>query len=127
MAEQILQLGLLGAETTLETKSRSFASTENDGYSIEGRSADKTLHVDFIARKQRFAINYGTLPESLKDILTAIYDLQITNASFLNFIYTNQAGAEVATIVKMNPPSYGAINPKNIFYYGGSTILLEEV
>ena len=127
MAEQILKLGLIGAESTLSPISRSFDSSGNEEKAISGRSANDTLHTDFVGIKKSFSITYGVVSEALKDILTAIYQLQVTNGSFLNFIYTNQSGAEVATIVKMGAPNFGAITPKDIYNYGGPTILLEEV
>lgn len=127
MAEQTIKLGILGAETTLTGISRIFESSGNEETSIQGRSADATLHTDFVARKRNYTISFSTVTEAYKDLLTAIYDLQITNGTFLNFIYTNQAGAEVATAVKMNVPSFGGITPKDIFYYGGTSITLEEV
>lgn len=127
MAEQTIKLGILGAETTLTGISRVFASSGNEETSIQGRSANATLHVDFVARKRNYTVSFSTVTESIKDILTAIYDLQVTNGTFLNFIYTNQAGAEVATVVKMNAPSYGGITPKDIFHYAGTSLTLEEV
>ncbi len=127
MAEQILKLGILGSETTLSAESRTFQSSGNTESSVSGRSADGTLHVDYVARKKQFTINYTTLTEALKDTITAIYDLQISTPAFLNFIYTNQAETEIATVVKMEAPNFGATTPKNVFYYGGTTISLEEV
>lgn len=127
MAEQILKLGLLGAETTLSTISRVFAASGNEETAISGRSADASLHVDFVARKQTFTVTYTTVTEALKDVLTAIYDLQVTNGSFLNFIYTDEADAEIATLVKLSPPNFGALTPKDVFNYGGPTLFMEEV
>jgi hypothetical protein len=124
---QILQLGLSGAETTLPTESRSFTNSGNSLSSIEGRAADATLHVDFITNKKSFSIPYRVVSETNKDLITSIYQLQITNGTFLSFIYTNQTGGEVTTTVKMAAPSFGAIVPNNTFYYNGVTIELEEV
>lgn len=124
---QVLKLGLTGAETTLPEESRSFNSSGNDLISTEGRSADGSLHVDFTNNKRNFSIPYTVVSEANKDLITSIYQLQITNGSFLNFIYTDQAGADVPVTVKMSPPSFGSIIPKNVFYYNGVTIQLQEV
>lgn len=124
---QILQLGLTGAEVTLPEESRSFNNSGNRLKSVEGESADGTLHADFIVNKKSFTINYGVESEALKDILTNIYLSQISTPSFLTFIYTNQSGSEVSTNVKMQPPQFGAIIPKDTFYYIGTAVELEEV
>lgn len=123
---QILQLGLSGLETTLEDDSRSFTSSGNNLNSIEGRSADGSLHVDFVSNKKTFNINYTVVSEANKGILTGIYELQIDNAAKLSFIYTDQSGANVTTMVKMSAPSFGAIIPNSVYYYSGASIELEE-
>lgn len=124
---QILQLGLTGAEVTLTEESRSFTDSGNSLNNIEGRSADGTLHADFITNKKSFTINYNVISEANKDIITNIYLSQISNGSFLTFIYTDESNAEISTAVKMSAPVFGAIIPKDIFYYSGTTIELEEV
>jgi len=124
---QILQLGLIGSETTLPTESRSFTSFDNALISTEGRSADGTLHVDFTSNKEAFTIVYGVVTEANKTIFTNIYKLQITNASFLSFKYTTQSGATVTRTVKMSAPSFGAVVVKDIYYHNGVTINLEQV
>ena len=124
---QVIKLGLTGAETTLPTESRSFPTSNNGLVSVQGRAADGTKHTDFINSKRSFTINYSVISEANKDIITAIYQLQITHGSYLNFIYTNQAGANVSVTVEMSAPNFGAITPKNVYYYSGTTIVLEEV
>lgn len=124
---QILQLGLSGSETTLPTESRSFTAFDNALISTEGRSADGTLHADFTNNKQGFVITYGVETEATKDIIFNIYQLQITNGTFLSFIYTIQSGATVNKTVKMSAPSFGAVVVKDVFYHNGVTINLEEV
>ena len=124
---QILQLGLSGSETTLPTESRSFTAFDNALISTEGRSADGTLHTDFTDNKEGFVIVYAVVTEANKDVITNIYKLQISNGTFLSFIYTIQSGATVNKTVKMSPPSFGAVVVKDIFYHNGVTINLEEV
>ena len=124
---QVLQLGLSGSETTLPTESRSFTSFDNALISTEGRSADGTLHVDFTNNKQGFTVNYAVYTEATKDIIFNIFQLQITNGSFLSFIYTVQSGATVTKTVKMSPPSFGSIVIRDTYYHNGVTINLEEV
>ena len=124
---QILKLGLSGSEITLPTESRSFVSSDNVLISTEGRSADGTLHTDFTNTKEGFTIGYAVISEANKTIITDIYKLQITNGSFLSFIYTVQSGATVTKTVKMSPPSFGSIVIRDIYYHNGVTINLEEV
>ena len=124
---QVIQLGLTGAETTLATESRSFDAFDNALISTEGRSADGTLHTDFIANKEGFVITYAVVTEANKDVITNIYKLQITNAVFLSFKYTIQSGATVTRTVKMSPPSFGPVLVKDVWYHNGVTINLEQV
>lgn len=124
---QILQLGLSGSEVTLPTESRSFTGFDNALISTEGRSANGTLHTDFTNNKEGFTITYAVVTEANKDVITNIYKLQISNGSFLSFIYTIQSGAEVTRTVKMSAPSFGPVVVKDVFYHNGVTINLEEV
>lgn len=124
---QILQLGLSGSEVTLPTESRSFTGFDNALISTEGRSANGTLHTDFTNNKEGFTITYAVVTEANKDVITNIYKLQISNGSFLSFIYTIQSGAEVTRTVKMSAPSFGAVLVKDVWYHNGVTINLEEV
>jgi hypothetical protein len=124
---QVLKLGLTGSETTLPSQSRRFNTSGNSLISTEGRAADGTLHVDFVNSKRSFSISYAVVSETNKDLITSIYQLQISNGSFLSFIYTDESGSDVTVTVKMSAPVFGAINPKNTFYYNGTSIELEEV
>ncbi|MCK4816791.1 hypothetical protein KA005_13560, partial [bacterium] len=114
---QVLQLGLSGAETTLPTDSRSFVNFDNALISTDGRSADGTMHTDFINSKEAFTIVYAVVSEANKDIITDIFKLQITNATFLSFKYTIQSGATVTRTVKMSAPSFGAVLVKDVYYH----------
>lgn len=124
---QTLQLGISGAEVTLPGASRSFTVSGNELISSEGRAADGTLHVDFVSNKLNFTITYGVISEANKDIITGIYTSQISNGSFLNFIYTNESGATVSQTVKMEAPTFGSIVPNKLYYYNGCTIQLQGV
>ena len=124
---QVIQLGLSGAETTLPTDSRSFTAFDNALISSEGRSADGTMHTDFINSKEAYAIVYGVVTEANKDVITNIFKLQISEPAFLSFKYTIQSGATVTRTVKMSAPSFGAVVVKDVFYHNGITINLEQV
>jgi len=124
---QVIQLGLSGSETTLPTDSRSFTSFDNALISSEGRSADGTLHTDFTNSKEAYIIIYSVVTEANKDVITNIFKLQISNATFLSFKYTIQSGATVTRTVKMSAPSFGAVVVKDVFYHNGVTINLEQV
>ena len=82
---QIIQLGIFQKETTLPSSGRSFVSSGNELSSIEGRSADGTLHADFIKNNRTFQLSYSVVSEADKDLITDIYLSQIEEDSFLNF------------------------------------------
>ena len=124
---QTIQLGLSGKEVTLPTESRTFDNFDNMEISSNGRSANGRLATNFITSKELFTISYGVITEANKTILTDIFKLQITNGSFLSFKYTVQDGSTVSKTVKMNAPSFGAVVVKDIYYYNGVKIHLEEV
>jgi hypothetical protein len=90
---QILQLGLSGSETTLPTESR----TNNQGASTynkrSARSANQTLHTDFLPKKGNWSIAWGVISEADRDAIIAIIDLQESTPSFLSFKYTDEAGS----------------------------------
>jgi len=124
---QTIQLGISGSEVTLPTESRSFSGEGNNLISTEGRSADGTLKVDFINNKKDYTISYGTLTEATKNIIDGIYNSQITNGAFLSFKYTDQSGSTISKTVKMAAPIYGGLVIRDVYYYNGVTINLEEV
>jgi len=124
---QVLQLGLSGAETTLDETGRVFSIFGNEGISITGRSANATKHTDFVARKRSYSVTYTEPIEVLKDQITGFYDLQISNGAFLSFIYTDKDGAEIQTDVEMLVPNFGRLIPKDDYFYGSVSIDLVEV
>ena len=124
---QVLQLGLSGSEVTLPTESRSNEAFGNALISSDGRSANGTLHTDFINSKESYIINYGVVTEANKDVITNIFKLQISEPAFLSFKFTIQSGATVTRTVKMLAPSFGPIVVKDIYYSNGVTINLEQV
>ena len=124
---QILQLGLTGAETTLDETGRVFSVFGNEGISLTGRSADATKHTDFVARKRSYSVTYTEPTEVRKNQITAFYDLQISNGAFLSFIYTDKDDAEIQTDVEMLAPNFGRLIPKDDYYYGSVVIELVEV
>lgn len=123
---QIIQLGIFQKETTLPSAGRSFSSSGNELSSIEGRSADGTLHADFIKNNRTYQLSYSVVSEEDKDLLTGIYLSQIEKDSFLNFVYTDESDQRIATTVKMEEPVFGSIIPKDTYYYNGVTIDLIE-
>lgn len=125
---QTLRLGAPGSEQTLPTASRRFTSHGSEEFAVQGRSADGTLHTDFISRKRSWVISYNVVSQDTKDLLESIYDTQISTGNFLSFILTQDDGTttEVYT-VKMEPLSFGVLVPKDPFYYNGVTVALSEV
>lgn len=124
---QSIKLGLTGAEQELPTPSRAFLGERNTLFSQEGRSASGVLHVDYIANKEGYTIQYGVLSEQDKETIKSIYLLQLQNASFLSLIYTKQDGTPIQVDVKMSAPSFGPLVIKDTYYYDGTSIALEEV
>lgn len=128
MQLQTIKLGLVGSEVTLPTASRRFTSHSNQEFSVQGRSADGTLHTDFISRKRSWSISYNVISQATKDLLESIYQLQITNGSFLSLIITEDDGVTTHTYtVKLEALTFGSLVPKEEFHYNGVTLTLTEV
>ena len=126
MAIQILKLGLPGSEITLPTESRINDGGQDTLKTNTGDSASGNLHVDIIATKRNFNISWGVMSERDYMItLNVIYMYQLAGNK-LNFIYTNQSGAETHTTVFMQPPSRGALIQRDVYYDNGVTLSLQE-
>lgn len=125
MSVQILKLGLPGAEQTLVKESRTNDGGQDAFNYIEGQSANGSLKVDVIATKQNFSISWGVMSETDYNALYAIYLLQF-NPAKLNYIYTNQSGAETTVSVFMQPPSRGSLIQRDVYFENGVTITLQE-
>jgi hypothetical protein len=127
MAVQILQLGLSGSETTLPTESR----TNNQGASTynkrSARSANQTLHTDFLPKKGNWSITWGVISETDRDAVIAIIDLQESTPSFLSFKYTDEAGAFTTKTVEAEISSQGALIQRDEYFDSGLSISLVEV
>lgn len=123
---QVVKLGLTGSETTLPTESRI-----NEGFSIEekssiGESANGTIRKDIVSSKKIFTFSYTVLSEALQEIIESIYELQLSNATTLNLIYSKQNGSEVNFTVYMDPPSFGPVVIRDVYYNNGTQIVLRE-
>jgi len=126
MSQQVVKLGLVGFETTLPTESR-----VNSGFSIEeksstGESADGTIRKDIVSSKKVFTYSYGVVTEVTQELIESIYELQITNATTLSLKFTKQDTTEVSFTVYMDPPSFGPLIIKDIYYNNGTTLTLRE-
>ena len=124
--KQVIKLGLIGAETTLPEESRIFVESGNILKVLEGESASGEEVTDFIGNKKTFSLVYTIVTEILKKLIEELYLLQISEPSFLNFIYTNHLGSEIETVVKMEAPVFGSVMAKDIYYHNGVNITLEE-
>ena len=127
MATQILKLGLLGAEVTLPTESRVNDGGQDTFNYISGTSADGSLSVDLIGTKKNFSVSWDITDETDFNTIYNIYLSQISNTSYLNFIYTTENGTEIATTVLMQPPTQGGLVQKDKFYSRSITITMQEV
>jgi hypothetical protein len=124
MIKQVVTLG----GVTLPTESRSFSSLPTQVISTSGRSADGTLHEDFVTGKLSWVIQYRTLTEDTKILIDGIFNSQVNNADFPSLTFTDKDGVAQEYTVRMAPPSYGALVPQSDqFYYNGVTINLEQV
>lgn len=127
MATQILKLGLAGSEQTLVSESRINDGGQDTFNFVSGTSADGSLKVDIIGTKKNFSITWGVLSETDFNALYAIYLLQITNDSFLSYIYTDEAGATTTKTVFMQPPTQGSLIQRDVYYSNAITITMQEV
>lgn len=124
---QTLKLGLTGSELTLPTESRVNEQGAPTPYTNEARSANKTLHVDFITTKDSWVITWDVLSKSDYDNVYAEYLKQFTTPSFLNFIYSDEQGSETSTTVKCSISSKGSIIQTGDWFYNSVTLTLEQV
>ncbi len=126
MAVQVLKLGLAGSESTLPTESRINEQGQATFKYVEGESADGSLKVDIIGVKDNFTVSWGVMSESDWNDLNAIFLLQITNDSFLSYIYTDASGSETTKEVLMQPPTKGALIQRDVYYNNAVTITMQE-
>src|SRR6056297_3602073 len=98
---QTVQLGISGSEVTLPNESRSLQAMSTEGISIVGRSADGTLHEDFIATKREWQLSYGVITQNNYLSIYSIYTSQFTEQSHLSLILTDQNGQESGYVVRM--------------------------
>ena len=127
MAVQTLQLGLSGSESTLPTESRvneQGASTYNKR---SARSANGTLHTDFLPKKGNWSISWGVISETDRDAIIAIIDLQESNGVFLSFKYTDAAGSFTTKTVEAEITAIGALIQRDTYFDNGLSISLVEV
>ena len=126
MALQILQLGLLGAESTLITESRINDGGQDTFKYVSGESADGSLKVDIIGSKMNRSITWSVMSEEDFNDLYDIYLLQITNDTFLSYIETDQSGTPTSYTVLMQPPTRGTLIQKDVYYHNAITIQMQE-
>lgn len=127
MASQILQLGLAGAETTLPTESRVNQQGAPTYNKRSARSANGTLHTDFLPKKENWVISWGVISETDRDAIRAIIDLQESTPSFLSFKYTDEAGAFTTKTVEAEISTQGALIQRDEYFDSGLAITLQEV
>ncbi len=123
---QILKLGLSGSESTLPTESRINEQGQDTFQYVEGQSADGSLKVDIIGTKKNFTVSWGVMSETDFNALYAIYQLQITNDTFLSYIYTDASGSTTTKQVFMQPPTQGSLVQRDVYYSNAVTIQLQE-
>lgn len=127
MAIQILKLGLTGSEITLPVKSRTNSQGADTPFFNESRSADKTLHTDFINTKENHSIAWAVISVSDYTIINNIVKLQYTDGVNLSFIYTNSAGLETQIDVRATVTNKGELVQVGDWYYNEFGLLLEQV
>jgi len=127
MAVQILKLGLPGSETTLPTESRINEQGAPTYFKNTARSANKTLHIDYIAKKLNWSISWSVISETDFNIISAIVDLQYSTPSTLSFIYTTENGTEVSKTVDVEITDKGALMQRDTYYDSGLSLSIVEV
>jgi hypothetical protein len=127
MPVQILKLGLSGSEITLPVKSRINEQGAPTYFKNTARSANKTLHIDYIAKKLNWTITWEVISEADFNTISAIVDLQYSTPANLSFIYTTENGTEVTKIVDVEISSKGALMQRDIYFDSGLTLSIVEV
>lgn len=127
MANQVLKLGLSGAETTLPTESRVNQQGAPTYNKISARSANQTLHTDFLPKKMNWSISWSVISETNRDLISSIIDLQESTPSFLSFIYTDEEGTEITKTVEAEITTQGALIQRDEYFDNGFAISLVEV
>ncbi len=127
MAVQVLKLGLSGSESTLPTESRINNQGQDTFNYVEGKSADGSLKVDIIGTKGNYSVSWDVMSESDWNALYAIYLLQISNSSYLSYIFTDAAGSTTTKTVLMQPPTKGSLIQRDVYYYNSVSIQMQEV
>ena len=124
---QILKLGLEGLETTLPTESRINDQGAPSYFKKSARSSNKTLHIDYIAKKLNWSISWSVISETDFNIISAIIDLQYSTPSTLSFIYTTENGTEVTKTVDVEITNKGALMQRDVYYDSGLNLSIVEV
>jgi len=127
MAVQVLKLGLSGFETTLPTESRVNGQGAPSYFKNTARSANKTLHIDYIAKKLNWSISWSVISEADFNTISAIVDLQYSTPDNLSFIYTTENGTEVTKVVDVEIVEKGGLIQRDTYYDSGLTISIVEV
>lgn len=125
--KQTLKLGLAGSEIELVSESRINKQGQDKFNYVQGFSADGTMSVDFTGTKKNFSVSWEVMSETDFNDLYNIYLLQISNGSFLSYIYTTENGTEVQTSVLMQPPTKGDLVVRDVYYTNAITINMEQV
>jgi hypothetical protein len=127
MALQVLKLGIAGSESTLPTASRINNQGQDTFQYVEGESADGSLYVDIIGTKGNYSVSWDVMSESDWNDLYDIFLLQISNSSYLSYIFTDAAGTETTKTVLMQPPTKGSLIQRDVYYYNSVSIEMQEV
>lgn len=120
----IIKLGLNGQEQDLLQDSLVLRGVDLENTSSITRSANKTLHVDYLPVKRSFELSYSVITKENYDNLLAIYNLQVSNLQNLNYIIQEASGVKTYQ-VQMEPVSKGADLRDKDFYYDVSVRLSE--
>lgn len=123
---QTLKLGLPGAEVTLPVKSRINNQGQDTFQYVSGEAADGSLKVDIVGTKKNFSISWSVMSEADYTIIYDIYLSQISNSSYLSYIYTDSVGMETTKSVFMQPPTQGDLIVRDVYYSNAITISMQE-
>jgi len=124
---QILKLGIAGSESTLITESRSNQQGAPTALTNDVRSVSGKLHTGFIRLINNWSIDWAVMTQTNYEALLAIILLQYSTPTFLSYIETDVNGTETTYTVKATMTNKGTLIQKDIFYYAGVSIQLEEV
>lgn len=112
----IIKLGFAGSLLPVFTESLTLPSVEVIDNSFQSRSANKTLHIDYIPPKENQPLNYDVLSKDRYEYFLDLYKQQGQRLDPLVLQIERSTGLKSYNVY-MSPPTRGAdLFDKNYYY-----------